>query len=504
MSFVPEDEPVFSEEGLQVVRVNFGEEYMSSESPVSDTPTIRQEGNRDIRYQDPGRVILISNLGSNQFELTTYCQNDECPTDIASETSSVTIGFMDTTQEVEALVNRVDAITANSALSQQERQNSAHAVLAAEALRASAPSDEPDTEALENTLHAPTAVRVDSGNTTAQVGDVSKSAPRPRSPLRLQTPGNSSQTAPALPEKDDSIAASPTLCKHVIHPGQGTHDTLPAVQATSPTQGPESATSPITTLPSIHELTGQLGSLAEAAAIHSPRPPPPASHHRTHSFASTTVHSPSAPYHAFTNNMQTSPAAPYAYAGAARSPTSTISDMTQTVYGSPTAAHYSPRAYFAGRRSSVGVADDPAPYSMPPSLPSASSSGESYGHASSGTEGYSTAHTTPIDPASMQDGGNTRTMPIHLPPPNAMAHNPAMMMSFKCDYVGCTAQSFQTQYLLSVPECPRSDGGKGFKRKNEMIRHGLVHNSPGYICPFCADREHRYPRPDNLQRSVIL
>ena len=33
-----------------------------------------------------------------------------------------------------------------------------------------------------------------------------------------------------------------------------------------------------------------------------------------------------------------------------------------------------------------------------------------------------------------------------------------------------------------------------------MIRHGLVHESPGYICPFCPEREHRYPRPDNLQR----
>lgn len=40
----------------------------------------------------------------------------------------------------------------------------------------------------------------------------------------------------------------------------------------------------------------------------------------------------------------------------------------------------------------------------------------------------------------------------------------------------------------------------GFKRKNEMIRHGLVHESPGYICPFCPERGHKYPRPDNLQR----
>jgi hypothetical protein len=36
-----------------------------------------------------------------------------------------------------------------------------------------------------------------------------------------------------------------------------------------------------------------------------------------------------------------------------------------------------------------------------------------------------------------------------------------------------------------------------------MIRHGIIHESPGYVCPFCPDREHKYPRPDNLQRSVI-
>ncbi|KAF2021957.1 hypothetical protein BU24DRAFT_404888 [Aaosphaeria arxii CBS 175.79] len=88
---------------------------------------------------------------------------------------------------------------------------------------------------------------------------------------------------------------------------------------------------------------------------------------------------------------------------------------------------------------------------------------------------------------------------------------------YKCDYPGCTAQSFQTQYLLNshanvhsqsrphycpVQGCLRAEGGKGFKRKNEMIRHGLVHASPGYVCPFCPDREHKYPRPDNLQRHV--
>ena len=55
-------------------------------------------------------------------------------------------------------------------------------------------------------------------------------------------------------------------------------------------------------------------------------------------------------------------------------------------------------------------------------------------------------------------------------------------------------------HYCPVQGCARSEGGKGFKRKNEMIRHGLVHESPGYICPFCPEREHKYPRPDNLQR----
>lgn len=118
---------------------------------------------------------------------------------------------------------------------------------------------------------------------------------------------------------------------------------------------------------------------------------------------------------------------------------------------------------------------------------------------------------------------------------NAAAHPlyPTVPMSgnYKCTFEGCKAAPFTTQYLLTygtafllyrcnadpysshmnvhsserphycpVEGCERAIGGKGFKRKNEMKRHGLVHNSPGYVCPYCPDREHRYPRPDNLQR----
>jgi hypothetical protein len=88
---------------------------------------------------------------------------------------------------------------------------------------------------------------------------------------------------------------------------------------------------------------------------------------------------------------------------------------------------------------------------------------------------------------------------------------------YVCTVPGCNAPPFQTQYLLNshanvhssarphycpVAGCPRGETGKGFKRKNEMIRHGLVHESPGYVCPFCPERDHKYPRPDNLQRCV--
>ncbi|KAL4753608.1 hypothetical protein BDW72DRAFT_190821 [Aspergillus terricola var. indicus] len=99
--------------------------------------------------------------------------------------------------------------------------------------------------------------------------------------------------------------------------------------------------------------------------------------------------------------------------------------------------------------------------------------------------------------------------------PSSQGNTAASTGTFKCSHPGCTAPPFQTQYLLNshanvhsqdrphfcpIEGCSRGPGGKGFKRKNEMIRHGLVHNSPGYVCPFCPDQQHKYPRPDNLQR----
>ncbi|KAK3297132.1 uncharacterized protein B0H64DRAFT_391423 [Chaetomium fimeti] len=100
---------------------------------------------------------------------------------------------------------------------------------------------------------------------------------------------------------------------------------------------------------------------------------------------------------------------------------------------------------------------------------------------------------------------------------NARREAEATGAAYKCEFPDCTAPPFQAQYLLNshanihssarphhcpVDGCPRGQGGKGFKRKNEMIRHRLVHEMPGYVCPFCPDGEQKYPRPDNLQRHV--
>ncbi|KAH8691921.1 hypothetical protein BGW36DRAFT_464526 [Talaromyces proteolyticus] len=86
----------------------------------------------------------------------------------------------------------------------------------------------------------------------------------------------------------------------------------------------------------------------------------------------------------------------------------------------------------------------------------------------------------------------------------------------KCTFPNCTA-AFTNKHSLSshgavhkdhrphycpVPGCERGVGGKGFKRKYDMDRHGLVHDSPVYGCPFCTDSQHKYPREDNLQRHV--
>lgn len=375
---------------------------------------------------------------------------------------------------------------------------------------AAAAVQESDKAHLAGDLNEP--ARVDSTqNSSDKVPTISKLSPESSTlDVKASPPIEESRIQP----EEDSIANSPTLYKHTIRVEEGAANTLPAVQPASPTQERTApAISPSAqSLPSFRQLTGQLTELAEVATQQDPRMPP-AKHHHSHSIGSGTSPSPLLPYFpAYANSTQTSPATAYQPSYGPRSPTSIASEGNH--YGSP--QQHAATAYYTHRRRSSARAE--AAPSLPPSMPSlpsvpslpSGSSAESYARNPSSTDGgYSTTHTTPIDGPAPTEGIQR---PI-LPPPPGLSIVPAD--GFKCDFPGCTALPFQTQYLLSshrnvhsqsrphycpVKECPRSEGGKGFKRKNEMIRHGLVHNSPGYVCPFCPDREHRYPRPDNLQR----
>ena len=78
------------------------------------------------------------------------------------------------------------------------------------------------------------------------------------------------------------------------------------------------------------------------------------------------------------------------------------------------------------------------------------------------------------------------------------------VLSSPCISSHANVHSQNRPHYCPVKTCNRSEGGKGFKRKNEMKRHGLVHQTPAYKCPFCPEREHKYPRPDNLQRYIQL
>lgn len=201
---------------------------------------------------------------------------------------------------------------------------------------------------------------------------------------------------------------------------------------------------------------------------------------------------------------------------------------------SPEPNHTSSHPYYLDRRPSQASEKGPpyspalmskTPYPTPPMAEGGTFADEGFhrspSRASHDPRQTSQDHQMDVDPTSQ--------------PVQKHTNSHAKGVLHRCPHPGCTAAPFQTQYLLKyhtfqlprektakmtddsysshanvhsqvrphhcpVKGCPRGVGGKGFKRKNEMIRHGLVHTSPGYICPFCQDKEHRYPRPDNLLR----
>ncbi|MCJ1242870.1 hypothetical protein MMC30_000066 [Trapelia coarctata] len=303
----------------------------------------------------------------------------------------------------------------------------------------------------------------------------------------------------------DSIATSPNIGQYTISDSQGSlMDTLPPLQK-SPTQSMRSPTAQH----SLPSLQSQLGSLSNA-------PPPPESTHPPH--APTFPPRPSfnpvngsaySPPQAFKTprypSITTISNGFHGFPTAEPSPASTVSD----------ASHPSPRETYRPGQDPTSMSPPgkfgPRPIQSNGFTPGSDVSVQTPQSAESHQSVSSFSTETSPSSNRMSIDGDRPVLP--LPSPN----EPIVSGGFKCDYTGCTAPPFQTQYLLNshanvhsqdrphycpVKSCPRAEPGKGFKRKNEMIRHGLVHASPGYICPFCPEREHKYPRPDNLQRHV--
>lgn len=126
------------------------------------------------------------------------------------------------------------------------------------------------------------------------------------------------------------------------------------------------------------------------------------------------------------------------------SPVNTFVEPRDPYYAtSPSSATYPAPPYYPTRRSVPP--SNSAPPSLPPSLPSASSSNDSHGQQSSGNEGYSTARTTPIESSVSLDTSGRPTLPLL---PNMQSDSSNVQGTFICDFPACGAAPFQTQYLL--------------------------------------------------------
>ncbi|MCJ1394052.1 hypothetical protein MMC18_006930 [Xylographa bjoerkii] len=235
--------------------------------------------------------------------------------------------------------------------------------------------------------------------------------------------------------ENDSLATSPNLSKYTIPNPQGSHmDILPAMQ-NSP---PQSANSPtgLHNLPSIHSKLGSLvdGPLPPDRGLRSTGIPL----QNTPSFPpiDASVHSPPMDFkpprvpHYGSNQTRPNGQFHHNYPTTEPSPASTVSEASprDTYRHSQDPTSMSPPGVYTRQFPSTSMtpqSEVQTPLSAE-SLPSASS--------------YST-ETSPNGDRMSIDGDR----PI-LPPLNASA--PVVGAGFKCDYTGCTAPPFLTQYLL--------------------------------------------------------
>jgi hypothetical protein len=234
----------------------------------------------------------------------------------------------------------------------------------------------------------------------------------------LQTPLEPRRMSLSYQHQNDSLQGSP-LSAH-LKQGHSEDQKLPALQSHGTTDGPGSPQS------------GKLPGFATIAQV-AEKANGEISRQRQHSLSMASPYSVRSPY-------------TFTHPSPAPSETSPRSGLPMGM----TSPQGIPVSFFSNRRPSA--AGD-----YPHGLPSASSTDNSY--ASASTDGYSPGtNPTPQSDASHRlsnDGTITEGRPI-LPPPVPSLQSLAITTvpphgspaGFTCDFPGCTAQAFQTQYLL--------------------------------------------------------
>lgn len=273
-------------------------------------------------------------------------------------------------------------------------------------------------------------------------GVVSKSATDSFIKLEATSPnvtgGRAVSFANGYPPEDDSLATSPTLRELAIPESQGSpSQKLPALQnPNSPSRdGPTGSPNQERRLPSFRHLS----ELAETAINEQ-------NESRTNGFLhrpsiSSTGQSPPLIHRTFSISSQRSPATGFPPLSSATSPLSAHSEFSSPDVFIRSGAH----SIFSSTRRPSQASENGPPFSG--TLPSASV-----------TDGYQSSDNlspgsqpTPIENRthrmSLDSALSSRTLPLptgpliqHIPPSGSGG--------FKCDYPGCTAPPFQTQYLL--------------------------------------------------------
>lgn len=516
--------------------------FVPRRRPMTDSEPSGQESRKRNRESREGRsrpcqgdVVLLGHLDPNRPDIaTTAGQQTLFASDSSSEHGDDETGSkMDEDGDTTSAARIWPQPGRRSPKRyQNDTSSTPRAIASGGPVTAGADAEMPDAPAMRHDQHKPGHLRhrSQSDDTAAADSEYTRrksygSVEALRKPDRMESyplgpgfePGRSfsaKRNHPVtLPSVSDSIASSPQLRQHMLTAPQGSPQNLdqPSMGPLNSPQNPEQRLPPVQSLMKAvaqgEEVRNQnrprTTSVSSAGGVLAPAPPP----HASGSSASAT--SP----RFFTNHPPQSSASLFSIPRVQTDP---------TPLPPPNPANIRPLGHSSTNPADFAMNSGANTHVQPSGLSMSSTASTTTAGATPGsTNDGASPHPTPSD--------RSATIPLPISPeesnhgalsPTSTSNPAGGPTLYKCTHPGCRAPPFQTPYLLNShrnvhssdrpyfcprKDCPRSLPGKGFKRKNEMLRHGLVHNSPGYVCPFCSpEKEHRYPRPDNLQRHVRM